>query len=94
MYFAAIMSNASTLNLGGKGCSLIVSVYRLTCRLPPLFASEFRDSAGKDFGEISAVVMMMAMVMLMMANCFLLARVASCAGGPNCVFARCDVCAM
>ena len=95
LYFAAILSNASTLNLGGKGCSLIVSVYRLMCRLPPLFASEFRDSAGKDFGETSAVVMMMmAMVMMMMANCVLLARVATCAGRPKCVCARCTACAM
>ena len=95
MYFATIFPNASTLNLGGKGCSLIVSVHRLMCRLPPLFASELRDSAGKDFGETIAVVMMMAMVMMMMmANCVLLARVATCAGRPKCVCARCTACAM
>ena len=94
MYFAAISPNASTLNIGGKGCSLLVSVYRLMCRLPPLIASELRDSAGKDFGETSAVVMMMAMVMMMMANCVLLARVATCAGRPKCVCASYTACAM
>ena len=96
MHFAAIFSNASTLNLGGRGCSLFVSAYRLMCQLPPLFASELRDSAGKDFGETSVVVMMMMMVMamIMIANCVLLARVATCAGRPKYVFARCNVCAM
>ena len=99
MHFAAIFSNASTLNLGGRGCSLFVSAYRLMCQLPPLFASELRDSAGKGFGETSVVVMMMMMMMMVMAmimiaNCVLLARVATCAGRPKCVFARCNVCAM
>ena len=58
LHFAAIFSNASTLNLGGKGCSLIVSVYRLTRHLPPLFAGKLRDSAGQDFGETAVVLMM------------------------------------
>ena len=96
MHFAAIFSNASTLNLGGRGCSLFVSAYRLMCQLPPLFASELRDSAGKDFGETSVVVMMMMMAkaMIIIANSVLLARVATCAGRPKCVCARCTACAM
>ena len=71
----------------------------LMCRLPPLFASEWRDSAGQDLGETIAVVMMVAMVMMtmmmmMLANCVLLARVATCAGRPKCVCASYTACAM
>ena len=50
-YLAAIFSDAPTLNLGGAGCSLIVSAYRLTCQLPPSLASAMRDSAGKGSCE-------------------------------------------
>ena len=43
---------------------------------------------------MTMLTMMMKMMMMMLANCVLLARVATCAGRPKCVCASYTACAM
>ena len=46
------------IEFGGQGgCSLIVSLYRLAWQLALPFASQPRESAGRDFGETTVIPM-------------------------------------
>ena len=46
---------ATGIAVRGVGATCQAAHPRLMCRLPPLFAGELRDSAGKDLGETTVV---------------------------------------